>query len=190
MARHQRLPPRRRREVFRTYFVDSRGDEALGSTWSYLDITALGRQEIWEDSPEGYPQTQAYAWWNRHDEYDEPTVFQAALDAAGRRAARRGEHLMATAEALYIERTYDAPAEAVFDAWTNEEVLRRWFHAQRDWTTPEATVDLRVGGAVRVVMHDPVRGREPRRRRSLHRGRPPHPPRLHLDLGPATTARP
>ena len=35
----------------------SRGDEALGSTWSYLDITALGRQEEWEDSPEGYPQT-------------------------------------------------------------------------------------------------------------------------------------
>src|SRR6266542_2855194 len=40
--------------VFRTYFVNSRGDEAMGSTWSYLDITALGRQEEWEDSPEGY----------------------------------------------------------------------------------------------------------------------------------------
>jgi len=76
-------------EVFRTYFVNSRGDEALGSTWSYLDITALGRQEIWEDSPAGYPQTQAYAWWNRHDEYDEPTVFEAALRAEA--AAQRGE---------------------------------------------------------------------------------------------------
>jgi predicted dithiol-disulfide oxidoreductase (DUF899 family) len=42
--------------VFRTYFVDSRGDEAMGSTWSYLDLTALGRQEQWEDSPEGYPR--------------------------------------------------------------------------------------------------------------------------------------
>ena len=76
-------------EVFRTYFVNSRGDEGMGTTWSYLDITALGRQEIWEDSPEGYPQTQAYAWWNRHDEYDEPTVFQAALDAQA--ASQRGE---------------------------------------------------------------------------------------------------
>jgi predicted dithiol-disulfide oxidoreductase (DUF899 family) len=76
-------------DVYRTYFVNNRGDEALGSTWSYLDITALGRQEIWEDSPEGYPQTQAYAWWNRHDEYDEPTVFQAALDAQA--ASQRGE---------------------------------------------------------------------------------------------------
>ena len=53
--------------IFRTYFVDSRGDEALGSTWSYLDITALGRQEEWKDSPEGYPQTPPYRWWNYHD---------------------------------------------------------------------------------------------------------------------------
>jgi len=55
--------------VFRTYFINSRGDEALGSTWSYLDITALGRQENWEDSPQGYPQTPPYEWWNWHDEY-------------------------------------------------------------------------------------------------------------------------
>ncbi len=55
--------------VFRTYFVNNRGDEAMGSTWSYLDLTALGRQEDWEDSPEGYPQTPPYAWWNWHDEY-------------------------------------------------------------------------------------------------------------------------
>ena len=56
-------------QIFRTYFIDSRGDEAMGSTWSYLDITALGRQEEWEDSPEGYPQTPPYQWWNLHDEY-------------------------------------------------------------------------------------------------------------------------
>ena len=55
--------------VFRTYFVNNRGDEAMGSTWSYLDITALGRQEVWEDSPEGYPQTPTYKWWNWHDNY-------------------------------------------------------------------------------------------------------------------------
>ena len=55
--------------VFRTYFIKSRGDEALGSTWSYLDMTALGRQETWEDSPEGYPQTPPYKWWNWHDSY-------------------------------------------------------------------------------------------------------------------------
>jgi len=56
-------------QVFRTYFVNERGDEAMGSTWTYLDITALGRQEEWEDSPEGYPQDPPYGWWNLHDEY-------------------------------------------------------------------------------------------------------------------------
>jgi predicted dithiol-disulfide oxidoreductase (DUF899 family) len=54
--------------VFRTYFVYGRGDEAMGSTWSYLDLTALGRQEDWEDSPPGYPQTKPYEWWIYHDE--------------------------------------------------------------------------------------------------------------------------
>ena len=56
-------------QIFRTYFIDNRGDEAMGTTWAYLDITALGRQEEWEDSPEGYPQTAPYQWWRRHDEY-------------------------------------------------------------------------------------------------------------------------
>jgi predicted dithiol-disulfide oxidoreductase (DUF899 family) len=54
--------------VFRTYFINARGDETMGSTWSYLDLTAFGRQEEWEDSPEGYPQTPPYEWWVWHDE--------------------------------------------------------------------------------------------------------------------------
>jgi predicted dithiol-disulfide oxidoreductase (DUF899 family) len=58
------------REITRTYFVDKRGDEALGTTWSYLDLTPFGRQEEWEDSPAGYPQTPPYQWWNYHDGYD------------------------------------------------------------------------------------------------------------------------
>jgi uncharacterized protein YndB with AHSA1/START domain len=56
---------------------------------------------------------------------------------------------------LRMERTFQAPAQAVFEAWTSEEVIRRWWHAEHDWETTEATVDLRVGGAVRVVMRDP-----------------------------------
>jgi uncharacterized protein YndB with AHSA1/START domain len=58
-------------------------------------------------------------------------------------------------KALHIERIFQAPAEAVFDAWTSEEVLRRWWRVEHDWETTEAQVDLRVGGVVRVVMHDP-----------------------------------
>jgi len=55
--------------IFRTYLINSRGDEAMGTVWSYLDMTALGRQEQWEDSPEGYPQSRTYKWWNWHDSY-------------------------------------------------------------------------------------------------------------------------
>jgi predicted dithiol-disulfide oxidoreductase (DUF899 family) len=83
--------------IFRTYLIDSRGDEGLGSVWSYLDMTALGRQEAWEDSPEGYPQTEPYRWWRLHDEYGDhdrpvrngrneelrPTIDEHAGGAAG-----------------------------------------------------------------------------------------------------------
>jgi predicted dithiol-disulfide oxidoreductase (DUF899 family) len=56
-------------QIYRTYFINSRGAEHLGTTWSFLDITALGRQETWEDSPEGWPQSPPYEWWNYHDAY-------------------------------------------------------------------------------------------------------------------------
>ena len=63
-------------------------------------------------------------------------------------------------ETLLIERTFQAPAERVFDAWTSEEVMRRWFHGRHAWETPIAEVDLRLGGNVRVVMRDPEDGAE------------------------------
>jgi predicted dithiol-disulfide oxidoreductase (DUF899 family) len=69
--------------IFRTYFITSRGDEQMGSTWNYLDITALGRQEEWEDSPEGYPQTPPYGWWRLHDEYgSEASAWEERSQAA------------------------------------------------------------------------------------------------------------
>ncbi len=79
-------------QVFKTYFISARGDEVMGGTWDYLDITALGRQEEWEDSPEGYPQTPPYEWWKWHDELnvadpDRPGLAQ--LRAA--QAAAKGD---------------------------------------------------------------------------------------------------
>ena len=56
--------------VFRTYFINSRGAETMSTVWSHLDMTALGRQETWENSPEGYPQTPPYKWWRWHDSYN------------------------------------------------------------------------------------------------------------------------
>ena len=65
-------------DVFRTYFTTHRGVEALGSVWTFLDVTPLGRQEEWEDSPAGYPQTKPYEWWRRHDEYEHADADPAA----------------------------------------------------------------------------------------------------------------
>jgi predicted dithiol-disulfide oxidoreductase (DUF899 family) len=55
--------------IYRTYFTTARGLETVGGLWSLLDITPFGRQEKWEDSPPGRPQTDPYHWWRRHDEY-------------------------------------------------------------------------------------------------------------------------
>ena len=56
--------------AFLTYETRSRGVEALGSVWTFLDLTPFGRQETWEDSPAGYPQTPPYQWWRPHDAYE------------------------------------------------------------------------------------------------------------------------
>ncbi len=59
-------------QVFKTYSTNGCGVETLGPVWSLLDVTRLGRQEEWEDSPQGWPQTPPYEWWRLHDEYDDP----------------------------------------------------------------------------------------------------------------------
>jgi predicted dithiol-disulfide oxidoreductase (DUF899 family) len=56
------------KDVYRTYFTSGRGIEAL-NIWTFLDLTPFGRQEEWEDSPAGWPQTKQFVWWRRHDEY-------------------------------------------------------------------------------------------------------------------------
>jgi predicted dithiol-disulfide oxidoreductase (DUF899 family) len=81
--------------VFRTYFINGRGDEAMGTVWSYLDLTALGRQEAWEDSPQGYPQTRPYKWWNWHELYDPGAAVDPEWDKvseAGEAAFRKKHH--------------------------------------------------------------------------------------------------
>ena len=78
-------------DVYRTYFINNRGDEQMGSVWNYLDITAMGRQEVWEDSPEGYPQTPTYKWWNWHDSYapeEAPDPKWVQISSAGEAAMR------------------------------------------------------------------------------------------------------
>jgi predicted dithiol-disulfide oxidoreductase (DUF899 family) len=56
--------------VFLTYATRGRGVEALGSVWTFLDLTPFGRQEEWEDTPPGRPQGPKYQWWRLHDQYE------------------------------------------------------------------------------------------------------------------------
>lgn len=57
--------------IYHTYYTTGRGVEHLGAVWTFLDLTPLGRQEAWEDSPVGWPQTAPYEWWKLHDEYEQ-----------------------------------------------------------------------------------------------------------------------
>lgn len=55
--------------IYWTYFTSARGLEKVGTLWSLLDLLPYGRQEEWEDSPTGTPQSPPYQWWRRHDQY-------------------------------------------------------------------------------------------------------------------------
>lgn len=57
--------------IYRTYFTTARGGELFDTNFRLLDLTPYGRQETWEDSPEGWPQTEPYSWWRLHDEYED-----------------------------------------------------------------------------------------------------------------------
>jgi uncharacterized protein YndB with AHSA1/START domain len=65
------------------------------------------------------------------------------------------DQLPPDATTLRLERTFKAPAQAVFEAWTSADMLRRWWPAGSDWDTPVAEVDVRVGGRLRLVMRSP-----------------------------------
>ena len=92
-------------QVYRTYFVDARGDEQMGNTWNYLDITALGRQEKWEDSPEGYPQDETYQWWIWHDDAGRgtPSRCRATRDRQGLRPRSRPGMTLAHIAGIPVE---------------------------------------------------------------------------------------
>ena len=57
-------------DIYQTYFTERRGCEVLLGNFTLLDLAPLGRQETWEDSPAGWPQSDPYVWWRRRDEYE------------------------------------------------------------------------------------------------------------------------
>ena len=163
--------------IYRTYFIDARGDEAMGTTWSYLDLSALGRQEVGRTRRRAGPRRRPTSGGSTttRTARDRPHLGRAG---GGARAGALGRGVgllvvrgwimlrlrategavMHTKATLRMKRTFEASAQAVFDAFTSEEVMRRWWHAGHDWETPEATVDLRVGGGSGADAK-PARGR-------------------------------
>jgi len=96
----QCIHPRTATRLFRTYLINGRGDEAMGTTWSYLDITPLGRQETWGGLAEGLPpDPRRTSGGNWHDNYDNPrprlnptwVEVSDAGEAAFPKARRRGD---------------------------------------------------------------------------------------------------
>ena len=53
-----------------------------------------------------------------------------------------------------LTRLIDAPADKLFRAWTEPELLKQWF-APLPYTTPTAELDVRPGGANLIVMRSP-----------------------------------
>jgi len=53
---------------------------------------------------------------------------------------------------LELSHRYSAPRADVFDAWTNPQVLKRWWAAAPTWETPLAEIDAREGGSYRLSM--------------------------------------
>lgn len=49
--------------VYRTYNTQGRGTEQLSHTFALIDLLPYGRQEEWQDSPAGWPQSPTYSRW-------------------------------------------------------------------------------------------------------------------------------
>jgi predicted dithiol-disulfide oxidoreductase (DUF899 family)/ketosteroid isomerase-like protein len=147
--------------IYRTYFTTDRGVEALGSVWTLLDLTAFGRQEDWEEAPEGTPQTKPYQWWRRHDEYaGEPNDAQQIAALLERRSAAHRTKDAGAIAALY------APDAAIYDLapplahpGVDRAQLARWLAT---WDGPIAleaqAPTITVDGAL-AVAHGLVRMR-------------------------------
>ena len=55
--------------VYRTYNTQGRGTEQLGYAFGLIDLLPYGRQEEWQDSPEGWPQSPTYSRWAPSQEF-------------------------------------------------------------------------------------------------------------------------
>lgn len=68
--------------------------------------------------------------------------------------AREGRVGAQAPKELTLSRTFDAPRELVFRAWTDARQVARWW-GPRGFTNPVCEIDARPGGAIHIVMRGP-----------------------------------
>ena len=86
--------------VYRTWHTDGRGTEQLSYTFALIDILPWGRQEEWQDSPDGWPQSPTYSKWL--DSPDVARLYGPNVSDAMTKPSRSG-HLPINGLSLYHE---------------------------------------------------------------------------------------
>jgi uncharacterized protein YndB with AHSA1/START domain len=148
--------------VFHTYSAYARGAEILLGTYNWLDLTALGRQEDWEE-PAGRSDGPFMHWVRHHDRYE-----QAAPESGCCHQASPQEHAMTPKVPLKVsypsdielrvERGFAAPRRRVFEAMARPELVQQWLYGPEDWPLAECQIDFRVGGKYRYVWRNTEKG--------------------------------
>jgi predicted dithiol-disulfide oxidoreductase (DUF899 family) len=69
--------------VYRTWHTNGRGTEQLSHTFALIDLLPYGRQEVWQDSPDGWPQSPTYSHWPGSQEIARAYGANARTDQPG-----------------------------------------------------------------------------------------------------------
>jgi predicted dithiol-disulfide oxidoreductase (DUF899 family)/uncharacterized protein YndB with AHSA1/START domain len=151
--------------VFHTYSAYARGAELLLGTYNWLDLTALGRQEDWEE-PAGRSDGPFMHWVRHHDRYEGVPAGQGCCAHAT--DAPREDHAMTPKVPLKVScpsevevtvtRVFDAPRRSVFEAMTRPELVKRWLYGPEDWPLVQCEIDPKPGGRLRYVWRNKEKG--------------------------------
>ena len=150
--------------VFHTYSAYARGAEILLGTYNWLDLTALGRQEDWEQ-PAGRSDGPFMHWVRHHDRYEEAEPANGCCHSAAGSAEVRTMTPKVPLKVSYpsdaeltVERSFDAPRRRVFEAMVRPELVKQWLYGPDDWPMAVCEIDFRVGGNYRYVWRNKEKG--------------------------------
>jgi uncharacterized protein YndB with AHSA1/START domain len=150
--------------VFHTYSAYARGAEPLLSAYNWLDLTALGRQEDWEQ-PAGRSDGPFMHWVRHHDRYEEAPRAESCCHHDSQSAKGSSMTPKVPLKVSYpsdteltVERVFDAPRRRVFDAMVRPELVKQWLYGPDDWPMAVCEIDFRVGGTYRYVWRNAEKG--------------------------------